>query len=422
MTRRRVLALTPQVPYPPHQGTTIRNFHILKRLARHAEVDLVTFIEMGQPDPQQTPLGHICRNVWHHPVSQRRPLLRLIQTFFSGRPDMGLRLYTPQMAGTVADIARREHYDVLLVEGIEMAPYLFVFLDHAPPDARPHIVFDDHNAEYLLQKRAFLIDARQPRRWHAALYSLVQWRKLVRYETRVCRQADHILAVSAADRDALARLRISTPITVIPNGIDLAFYSEGMLGTPETITAMAPLSVVFTGKMDFRPNIDAVLWFLDMVWPRVQAMVPEAQFYIVGRSPHPRVLSRASTPGVFITGEVADVRPYIGQARVYVAPLRVGGGTRLKLLEAMAMRRPIVSTTLGAEGYPVRHGEHLLLADAPEAFADAVVTLLQDPATGERLGTNAFQFVSERYDWDTLFPRLMRVLAGDVPGDDLRTP
>ncbi len=401
--------LTPQSPFPPHQGTTIRNYNLLVRLARHADVDLVTLVDPAQPPPEQTPIRDLCRHVWTRPAPARGAWQRLITLLASPLPDLALRLRDPALADLVVSLAGRERYDILLVEGLEVAPYAEVFLRHAAE--RPRVVYDAHNAEYILQKRAFLTDLGSPLRWHAALYSLVQWGKLRRYEAAFCRLVDHVVAVSPADGENLRGLGVTTPMTVVPNAVDIDYYDAYQANGPEEI-AMSPCSLVFTGKMDFRPNVDAVVWFMDQVWPRVRQAVPEAQFFIVGRSPHRRLFSRGDTPGVFITGEVPDVRPYLHHAQVYVAPLRVGGGTRLKLLEAMAMRRAIVSTTVGAEGYPVQAGEHLLLADTPEAFADAVVTLLQDEDLRRRLGDAAREFVTRHYDWDAVFPRFLDALLG----------
>ena len=407
--RPRVLMLTPQSPYPPHQGTTIRNYNLLVRLAQHADVTLVTFVDPGQPVPEETPLAGQVRRIIHFPTPQRTTGKRLRDLVLSPLPDLALRLHHPQMKDAVAALAREDTFDILLVEGLEMAPYMTVFLAHVSPAARPRVVFDAHNAEYILQYRAFRTDMQRPARWHAALYSLVQWLKLRRYERRIIARADHIVTVSQVDRENLQRLGVRTPMTTVPNGVDLAYYGGWQAqDTPHPL--IAPASVVFTGKMDYRPNVDAVLWFIEWVWPHVLEAVPEAQFYVVGRSPHPRLMALTETPGVFITGEVPDVRPYIHAARVYVAPLRVGGGTRLKLLEAMAMRKAIVSTPLGAEGYPVRDGEHLLLADTPDAFAAAVLSLLHDAPLRERLGEAAYHFVAEHYDWDALFPRFLNVL------------
>ncbi len=411
--RPRVLMFTPQSPYPPHQGTTLRNYHLLSRLARHADVTLVTFVEPGQPAPMSTPLSELCWRIHACPAPRRTLRQRLWNLLTSTRPDLAWRLHAPGLHQAIAHLATTDHFDVLLVEGLEMAPYLETYLAHHK-GPRPRVVLDAHNAEYVLQQRAFQTDITRPTRWHAALYSLIQWLKLRRYEQYILSLTDHVVAVSEPDRTNLQRLGVTPPISVVPNGVDVRYYEQA---TAEA-APLPPASLVFTGKMDFRPNVDAVSWFVEQVWPRILADVPEAHFYIVGRSPHPRILQYGEMPGVFVTGEVADVRPYLWGAQVYVAPLRVGGGTRLKLLEAMAARRAIVSTSLAAEGYPVQPGVHLLLADTPADFAAAVVTLLQTPARRAELGEAAHTFVRERYDWDILFPRFLRAVLGNGP----RTP
>jgi len=172
---------------------------------------------------------------------------------------------------------------------------------------------------------------------------------------------------------------------------------------------LAQPSLVFTGKMDFRPNIDAVLWFSQSVLPRLWERVPEAHFYVVGQSPSPRLDPLRAEPRITITGRVEDTRPYIAGAAVYVVPLRVGGGTRLKVLEAMALGRPLVSTTLGVEGLGTAHGQELLLADEPEAFAQAIAGLLHDEGRRQALGRAARAFVERGYGWEAIGPRLESV-------------
>jgi glycosyltransferase involved in cell wall biosynthesis len=172
---------------------------------------------------------------------------------------------------------------------------------------------------------------------------------------------------------------------------------------------------VFTGTMDFRPNVDAVLWFARKVLSRVRAQVPEAHFLVVGQRPHRRLDELRGAPAVALTGWVEDARPYIAQAAVYVAPLRIGGGTRLKLLEAMAMGKPVVATRLGAEGYPVADGRELLLADTPADFAAAVVALLRAPERRVELGRVARAFVEQQYDWRAIVPRVEAVYRTKQP-------
>ena len=236
----------------------------------------------------------------------------------------------------------------------------------------------------------------------------MQARRLARLESSVVGAVDHVLACSEEDAARLAVLGRATPLTVIPNAISVTHYDAAQppAGLPHP-------ALVFTGKMDYRPNVDAVLWFAAEVLPRVREAAPGAHFAVVGQKPHPRLDALRGRPGVLITGQVPEIQPYLSAADVYVAPLRMGSGTRLKLLEAMAMGRAIVSTRLGAEGLGAEAGEHLLLADEPGEFAGAVLSLLGDEARRRRLGEAARQFVRERYDWGAIIPRLEAVYETD---------
>jgi sugar transferase (PEP-CTERM/EpsH1 system associated) len=407
---RRILFLTPQFPYPPHQGTTIRNYNLIAGLAERHQVHLLSF---GDPaENSDTPLHRLCTSVEVIPPPRRSMRHRLRGLLLSTLPDMALRLPSAGFQAALDSTIDRVRPDVLEVEGIEMAQYLLQAAERREEARLPLLVFDDHNAEYVLQQRAFETDARSfhPRRWIGAAYSLVQWRRLRRYERRACRAADRVVAVSEADALALRRLVPGLVPVAVPNGVDIGYYSEPVPpldGRPgQKHTDRGGPGLVFTGKMDFRPNVDAVLWFVGDVLPLVRRQVPDAHFWVVGKSPHPRLAPLASDPAVTLTGWVADVRPYISAAAVYVVPLRIGGGTRLKVLEAMAMGKAIVSTALGCEGFDVVRGQELLLGDTPGEFAAAVVGLLRDPGQRERLGRAAYQFACARYDWSVIVPQL----------------
>ncbi len=394
----RILVLTPQLPYPPRQGTTIRNYNLIRELARRHQVDLATFLAPGEALNPENHLHQHCRRIVSAPQPERSLAQRAWTTLTSSRPDMALRLESPAMHRLVQELAQTEAYDIVQVEGIEMAQYGLQAVRASREGRRPALIFDDHNCEYLLQKRAFRTDVLAPRRWGAAAYSAAQWRRLRHFEADVCRRADRVLAVSEADATALRQLVAGIDVTVVPNGIDPRAYQ------PELEREAAAPTLVFSGTMDFRPNVDAVLWFARHVLPRVQQAWPEVHFTVVGQRPHPRLDALRDHPSITLTGWVSDSRPYIAQAAVYVVPLRVGGGTRLKLLEAMALGKAIVSTRLGAEGYPVSDGRELLLADTPAEFAAAVTHLLQAPERRAALGRAARAFVETRYDWQAIVP------------------
>jgi len=397
----KILFLTPQLPYPPQKGTALRNWGLISGLAERHRVSLLSFQSPGQDPQPAPPLIETCARVETVPQPERTIRDRLRDMLITRQPDMALRLASGQFTRRLKNWLAREPFDVVHIEGIELAPYLDL-IEAAQP--RPLALFDDHNCEYLLQKRVCLTDLRAPARWPGAAYSFVQWRRLLRYEAHVCRRADRVLAVSEPDAAALRKLAPEINVVVVPNGIDTRAY------TPVPTHSHTP-TLVFTGTMDFRPNVDAVLWFARQVLPLVRAEVANAHFVIVGQRPHRRLDELRGDPAITLTGWVEDTRPYIAEAAVYVAPLRMGGGTRLKLLEAMAMGKPVVATRLGAEGFPVTHGRELLLVDTPSDFAAAVVGLLHAPERRIELGQAGRDFVEERYDWRVIVPQVEAVYS-----------
>jgi glycosyltransferase involved in cell wall biosynthesis len=245
----------------------------------------------------------------------------------------------------------------------------------------------EHNVEYQIWRRLATLERRVARRTLLE----IEWRKLRRCEAAACAAADLTIAVSEEDRQALNDVARGARITSVPTGVDTAYFAPG--GRPEV-----PRRIVFTGSMDWYPNQDAVLHFIEAILPRIRAEIPEVSFTVVGRNPGPRLTSLARL-GVTVTGTVADVRPYIDEAALYVVPLRAGGGTRLKIFEALAMAKAVVSTTIGAEGLGVTSDRDIVLADGPDAFARAVVSLLRDGPARHRLGHAGRALVESAYTW-----------------------
>ena len=402
MSDGSLLFLTPQPPYPLHQGTAIRNFHLLRWLAGRYRVDLATFADA--PFADDSPLWRFCDRIIAIQPPSRNTGQRIRTTLLSSMPDMALRLHSDGMAQAIHLLLEERSYDAIQIEGIEMAPYGFLAADWMREQGgRPRVIFDDHNAEYVLQQRAFLTDIRDPLRWPGAIYSLIQWQKLRRYERKVCLQADAVVAVSGQDADMLRKLDSAIGPIVVPNGVDMSRY-ERHQGEPESGLP----ALVFTGKMDFRPNVDAMTWFASAIWPRIRAKRSDVMLFIVGQKPHARVARLGHMAGITITGFVPEIRPYIARAHVYVVPIRMGGGTRLKVLQAMAMGKAIVSTSLGAEGIGAKDGREIVLADAPDTFANAVLDLLESPERRRNLGEAARSFVRERFDWSVVAPGLAK--------------
>lgn len=399
-----ILILAPQWPDPPMQGAAIRNLQIVRYLARKHAVSLLTFEAVGAHDtPSLYDVASICRHAEILPLPTRTSRRRLFNLLTSNMPDMAWRLHSDAMADRVEELCLEEKFDAIHVEGIEMAPYGLLAMSLLP-NAR--LIYDAHNAEYLLQRRAFTTDFRQPRRLPRALYSLVQWYRLRRFERQLLHTSKRVLAVSPADVAALTRLApsIRNRVLLLPNGVDPAYWSP---------TAIAPAdrevgseALVFDGTMDFRPNVDAVLWFAKDVWPMIRAERPHVRFYIVGRTPAPEVMALSEDPGIIVTGMVDDTRPWVAGSEVYVVPMRMGGGVRLKVLQAMSMERAIVSTPMGAEGIAVRPGKDMLLTFSPRGFANAVLLLLSDRDRRRALGTSARELVTNLYSWDSLMPTL----------------
>jgi glycosyltransferase involved in cell wall biosynthesis len=309
---------------------------------------------------------------------------------------MAYRRWSPSFAETLRGLLEAEQYDLVQAEGIEMARYL-------PRCRGTRRIFSEHNVEYLLQQRAFLVDRMHPLRWPTAAYSLLQTRKLARFEAAICRMVDATLTVSKEDAAALRELEPAGQYRVVPNAIDPAAYPrrDGWPDRP---------ALLFTGTLDYRPNADAVRWLLDMVMPKVWERAPEARVFVVGRRPAPDLVARGQRDArIAVTGEVEHVEPYWARSTAYILPVRGGGGTRFKALEAMAAGLPIASTPMGMEGIAAEDGSHYLTGASADQLAEAAVRLLEDRALRERLADAAGSLVRERYDWRVVAPRLLDV-------------
>jgi sugar transferase (PEP-CTERM/EpsH1 system associated) len=390
------------------QGAAIRNVQITLHLARKHEVTFLTFEAGPGVGPEMHDLRAACHRVEVLATPTRTNRQRLVRLLASPLPDMAWRLRSDAMWNLVEQLCKQEKFDAIPVLGIEMAPYVLLAA-RLLPEAR--MVYDAHNAEYLLQRRAFTTDIRHIRRFPRALYSLIQWYRLRRFERHVALVSKRVLAVSPADVDAISRLSgaLSNRVVLLPNGVEPSYWAPNAVMPQDVLVGQSAL--VFDGTMDFRPNIDAVLWFASEVWPLVRAERPHSRFYIVGRNPAPEVLALSEDTGIIVTGAVDDTRPWVAGAEVYVVPMRMGGGVRLKVLQAMSMACAIVSTPMGAEGIALRPGKDMLITFSAKGFANAILLLLSARDRRLALGRSARELVTSLYSWDSLLPVLDEIYA-----------
>jgi polysaccharide biosynthesis protein PslH len=387
----KILWLKSDLLLPLDKGGKLRSWHLMRHLAMAHEITYLSFFDPDLNSPSDVRgMSEVAQRV--EVIPRREPRKRSLG--FYAQAAWHLLDPQPYAVGKYRSRAFRDRLQQLLAQ----EAFDLVVSDFLPPIVNmpsclgcPSVLFT-HNVEAEIWRRhAEVATGAVARR-----LLRVQHARMLRFERHALERFDGVLAVSDQDRDTFARLygdTLKRPAHVVPTGVDTEYFSPAPGPTPDTP------SLVFTGSMDWLPNEDAIVFFCQTILPLIRRDLPDVQLSVVGRAPTPMVRKLAEESGIRVTGRVDDVRPYMRDAAVYVVPLRIGGGTRLKIFEAMAMGKAVVSTTVGAEGLPVRHGEHLLLADDPDAFAQSVVRLFHERSTRERIGTAARALVAERYDW-----------------------
>jgi sugar transferase (PEP-CTERM/EpsH1 system associated) len=402
----RILWLNANLLLPLDKGGKIRTWHLMRHLARRHAITYLTFAEDADAAAVRPAMREVCSSLVNVP---RREPIKGTAAFYAGA---AAHLLDP-LPYAVATY-RSKAYRLALDELVEHGGFDRVVCDFLVPAVNlrrplpcPSILFT-HNVEAEIWRR-HAETAGHPI-WKRLYHR--QWRRMLRFEAKTLARFDRLLAVSDADAETFRRLygaSVTAPIDVIPTGVDTDFF------TPTPDAFVRPHHLAFVGSMDWMPNEDAVLFFCREILPRVRQAVPDATLSIIGRSPTAAVKRLGQEQGIEVTGTVHDVRPWLGQAAATIVPLRVGGGTRLKIFEAMAAGKAVVSTTVGAEGLPAEPDRHLLIADGAEAFAAAVVRVLRDPALRHAIARDARALVLDHYDWAVAAARLERSLTDAAP-------
>ena len=383
-----ILWLKTELLHPVDKGGRIRTYNMLRALTREHRITYLALDDAEGGASAIEAAGEYCHQLERIPFRSRRKdevgvYADLARAQLSSLPYAIWKYRSAAMREAIARIAGRQRVDVVVCDFLAPAVNLPALL------GQPVVLFQ-HNVEAEIWRRHADVAQSRARRW----FLREQWRRMRSFEERQCRRFDHVVAVSDDDARAMRQYGASS-VSAVPTGVDTEYFR------PRPEINGEPDEIVFVGSMDWMPNEDAMIYFIEAMLPRIRARRPGVRLTIVGRRPTTRLLELAArTPEVTVTGGVPDVRPYLARASVVVVPLRVGGGTRLKIYEAMAMNRPVVSTTIGAEGLPLEPDRDFVVADEPAHFADRVSALLASPSMAATLGRAGGMRVRTQFGWD----------------------
>jgi polysaccharide biosynthesis protein PslH len=393
----RILWAKADFLHPTTKGGQIRTLQTLRHLHRRHEVHYVGLEDTEQPEGVERS-NEYCSYVYpvpHRAADKRSPafLAQLLQGLYSELPVAVLRYRSANMRAVIERLTGKHRFDAIVCDFLAPAPNM--------PNLSRCVLFQ-HNVETMIWRR-HAEHAPDPLR---GAYFRLQANRMFEYERRVCRAVRSVIAVSEEDARLMRQMFGLEKVPAVPTGVDVEFFTPP--GENETAHKA---DLVFLGSMDWLPNIDGVLWFTAEVLPLIRQRRPECRVAIVGRKPSPEIQALAEAdPMLVVTGTVPDVRPYLWGSTVSVVPLRIGGGTRLKIYEAMAARVPVVSTTIGAEGLEIHPGRDIRIADDATAFAQACLELLEDAGRRQQQEEAAWQLVASRFSWGEVTRQFEEVL------------
>ncbi|HEX30312.1 TPA: glycosyltransferase [Candidatus Poribacteria bacterium] len=392
----RVLILSPFIPLPATEGGRIRVINLLKHLSPACHVTLLapkTFNSTPRDEQIIRDMGVdlvVAGDMPHLSIGS-------IRSMADGYPIPLAKYRIKALAERFRRLIEEEKFDVVQFEMLHAGQYLPV-LRRSPLNGDTPSILIQHNIDSIVWTRLYRNASSSLRKLGAFIQSL----EFRRIERRLCPMFDLCVCMSERDAERLRWIAPDVRVEIVPNGVDLEYFQPRE-------DEVRWNRIVYVGSMDWYPNEDAVLYFHEHIWPIIRREIPEAEFYIVGQYPSPRVKALDSVDGVHVTGLVDDIRPYVASAAVFIVPLRIGGGTRLKILEALAMGKAVVSSGIGCEGLDLTDGEDLIVADGPEEFAGWVIRLMRDEAERERLARSGRKKVVNHFGWDRMAEEMLRI-------------
>jgi len=385
----KILWIKTELLHPVDKGGKIRTYEMLKQLKLDHHITYLTLDDGAAPKDAYERAEEYCHDLVcvPHITSAKFSAgfyAELFFNLFSPLPYVVKKYESAEMRNQITELVKRDKHDVVICDFLTPSINL-------PENLSGIKVLFQHNVEAMIWQRHYETNANPLKR----LYLYMQWRKMHSFEQAECNRYDRIIAVSREDKEIIERDYEIRSVFDIPTGVDTVYFN------PAPDAQQKAHSLVFTGSMDWIPNVDAIHYFCEQILPIVRSRVPDVTLTVVGRNPSKELIELGShDASITVTGRVEDVRPYMDSASCYVVPIRIGGGTRLKIYEAMAMEKPVISTTIGAEGLPINDGRDLLIADTPQSFADAIIRVLTDEVFACELGKRAAATVRANFGWE----------------------
>lgn len=393
----KILFLSPSFPYPQDTGAAIRIYNLIRYLSKENEVHLVSFEDRQIEETGLMELKKYCSSVRLVKLKKYPKLLQLPEVlirFLRGEPFMLKYAESDELEKMLSNLSQEQGIDIIQFEH----SYMGHNVRHLAQDLKARKVLSFHNIACAQYYRVYKVEKNLLKK----IRHLLEWVPMFKWEPRIAGYFDKSVVVSDIDKNLLQFLNPMLDIAVIPNGVDAGgIASEPSEGREKNL--------LFIGTMDYEPNEDAVLYFHERIFPLVKREIQDIKLTVVGRNPPPKVQKLSENPDILITGHVDDVRPYYRKAMLSVVPLRSGGGTRLKILEAMATGTPVVSTAVGCEGLAVEDGRNIMIASTPEEFAEKIIRLVTREDLWNKVSCEGRKLVEEKYDWESIASSLQEV-------------